>query len=110
MACEKYYAALAAAEKAKVDSAIEKLAKMLANGQAQVVVNPVTGKPTITGWTRPKDMSDLCCLARAQEYATEGQSSLAFKANWQTALRSNPGLKADFVHQHNHAHGSGHKH
>jgi hypothetical protein len=110
MPCDTLYREMLAAERAKVDTAIERLAKLLAQGLAKVTTNPVTGQPMISGWIAPKGMSDLCCLARAQEYAREGNSSLAMKANWQSALRANPDLKADFVHAHNHAHGIGHKH
>jgi hypothetical protein len=108
MPCDTVYREKLAAERAKIDTAIEKLAKLLAQGLAKVETNPVTGKPTIVGWVVPKGMTDLCCLARAQEFAREGNSSLAM--NWQSALRQNPGLDKDFVHAHNHAHNVGHKH
>jgi hypothetical protein len=110
MPCDTVYREMLAAERAKVDTAIEKLAKLLAQGLAKVSVNPVTGLPMISGWIAPKGMTDLCCLARAQEYAKEGNSSLAMKTNWQSALRKNQDLKTDFVHAHQHAHNTGHKH
>ena len=110
MPCDTVYREMLATERARVDTAIEKLAKLLAQGLAKVTANPVTGKPMISGWVAPKGMTDLCCLARAQEFAKEGQSSLAMKANWQSALKANPVLGQDFIHAHAHAHNKGHKH
>ncbi len=86
------------------DAAFAKLEAELANGQARIETDPITGVDRVVGLSAdatPTGMSDLCVLAGLQT-----RNSL----EWQLAAGQAGVQEKQYAAAHAHAHSHGHKH